>query len=58
MRERRYFHYLRRACQVNISMMLGALLSHGWLWPLVKSKEGDWCALLPGHVLCVGAVCW
>ena len=27
---------------VNVSMMLGAILSWGALWPLLATKAGDW----------------
>lgn len=27
---------------VNWSMLLGALLSWGFMWPLMARKEGDW----------------
>jgi len=27
---------------VNVSMMVGAALTWGFLWPLIKTKEGDW----------------
>ncbi|MEW5319879.1 MAG: hypothetical protein WDW38_010998 [Sanguina aurantia] len=27
---------------VNVSMLLGAILSWCYLWPLISSKEGDW----------------
>ncbi|MEW5304363.1 MAG: hypothetical protein WDW36_006976 [Sanguina aurantia] len=27
---------------VNVSMLLGAMLSWCYLWPLISSKEGDW----------------
>ncbi|KAJ9533802.1 hypothetical protein QJQ45_026882 [Haematococcus lacustris] len=27
---------------VNLSMLFGALLTWGWLWPLIATKEGQW----------------
>lgn len=27
---------------VNLSLILGALLSHGLMWPLINRHEGDW----------------
>jgi len=28
--------------QVNVSMMIGAVLSWGLAWPLLKNRAGDW----------------
>lgn len=33
---------------VNWSMLLGAILSWGIMWPLMEKKAGDWCV----------ACCW
>jgi uncharacterized oligopeptide transporter (OPT) family protein len=27
---------------VNISLLLGAILSWGILWPIIETKKGDW----------------
>ena len=29
---------------INISVLLGGILSWGLMWPLIKNKEGDWYA--------------
>ena len=33
--------------QVNYSMMVGAILSWGIAWPLVRNRAGDWYPILP-----------
>ncbi len=33
--------------QVNYSMMVGAILSWGFAWPLVRNRAGDWYPILP-----------
>jgi uncharacterized oligopeptide transporter (OPT) family protein len=35
---------------VNVSVLLGAILSWGLMWPLISNHEGDWYpAKLSGH---------
>ncbi len=29
---------------VNVSMMLGSILTWGFLWPYIADKSGDWYA--------------
>lgn len=37
---------------VNVSLLVGAILSWGILWPVIESKKGDWySAKLPASSL-------
>ena len=35
-------HHVCIGAQVNVSMMIGAVLSWGLAWPLLKNRAGDW----------------
>ena len=43
---------------INISVLVGAILSWGVMWPLIKARKGDWYAVDLSDISPRGVQCY